>query len=46
MTNMWKRGSQRHCFGAAIAAVCPSDNHNAFRWQEQQELLSSTGSPP
>jgi hypothetical protein len=46
MTNMRKRGSQRHCFGVAIVAVCPSDDHNLVLWQEQQELLSSTGSPP
>jgi hypothetical protein len=44
MTNIRKRGSQRHCFGAAIVAVCPSDDHDL--WQKQQELLSGTGSPP
>jgi hypothetical protein len=46
MTNIRKRESQRHCFGAAIAAACPSDDHNLDRWQEQRQSQRGTGSPP
>jgi hypothetical protein len=46
MTNIRKRGSQRHCFGAAVVAVCSSDDHGFDRWREQQEWLNGTGSPP
>jgi hypothetical protein len=44
MTSIRKRESQRHCFGAAIAAVCPSDDLGL--WQQWQELQRGTGFPP
>lgn len=46
MTNMRKRESQRHCFGAVIVAVCPSHDRNFGHWQERQKSLRGTGSPP
>jgi hypothetical protein len=46
MTNMRERGTQRRYPVAAIAVVCPSNDHRKpFSWQEQ-DLLSGTGSPP
>lgn len=46
MTNMWKRGSQRHDVRAAIAAACPSGGSlRLVLWQESV-LLSSVVSPP
>jgi hypothetical protein len=46
MTSMWKRGSQRQYPGTTIAHVCLSDDHGIVSACSEQELLSSTGSPP
>jgi hypothetical protein len=46
MTSMWKRGSQRHYPGVAIAAARLSNgNRNLPSWPEKKQL-SSTDSPP
>ncbi len=45
MTSMRERGTQRRYPAAAFAVVCPSNDHGkAASWQEQ-EFLSSAGSP-
>jgi hypothetical protein len=46
MTNMRERGTQGQYLAAAFAVVCSSNDHGKpVSWQEQ-ELLSSAGSPP
>jgi hypothetical protein len=46
MTNMRERGTQRRHPAAAIAAVCPSNDHRKpLSWTEQVSD-SGSGSPP
>lgn len=46
MLSMWKRQSQSRYVGPAIAAACPSGEHEGTFERRDNELLTCSGSPP
>ncbi|WP_284741766.1 hypothetical protein [Amycolatopsis sp. RTGN1] len=46
MTNVRERGAQCQYLAAAIAVVCPSNDHRKPFSLQEQDLLSGAGSPP